>query len=804
MSKTVSEAVECAHCGAECREDEVVLQDLHFCCTGCRTVYELLSENDLCDYYELEELSGIAPKGAFKGSYDYLNDEGIQDRLLEFTDGQTAVVRLYLPAIHCSSCIWLLEHMDRLTPGILHSEVNFPKKEIRVTYQLEKQSLSQVAEFLAMLGYPPNINLSDLDGGERKQNRTLIYQLGIAAFAFGNVMLLALPEYFGTDVWLARYAPFFRYIMMILSIPVILYSARDYFRSAWSGLRQRYINIDVPIALGISVLFIRSSYEVLSGIAPGYFDSLTGLVFFLLLGRVFQAKTYEHLSFERDYRSYFPVAVTRLRGGTEASVAINELEVGDRIVIRHGEMVPADSRLIVGTALIDNSFVTGESDPVTYETGQRIYAGGTQKGGVIELTIEKPVSQSYLTELWNNDIFRKEKEGRFQNLTNRISAWFTAVVLVIAGVSTFYWWGIDQRTALHVFTAVLIVACPCALALSAPFALGNMLRLFGRRGFYLKSAEVIERLASLTSLVFDKTGTLTESAHSQLEFIGDTLAEVQEASMAALFRQSNHPLSRLISDHLDRRSGERVIEFEEHTGKGIRGNIGGHSYLLGSASFVGAETSGSSNQTRVYVREDDRLLGYFLIKNQYRPGVSGLIQRLKERFKLQVLSGDRSGEASTLKAIFGADVPLLFEQSPTDKLEYVRSQQEEGARVLMIGDGLNDAGALQQSDVGVSLSENINTFSPSCDGILAAESLEEFPEFLHWARKTVRIIYASFALSFAYNLVGMYFAVTGQLSPIVAAILMPLSSITVVFFATAGTNLAVGQKPAPRGASDKS
>ncbi|MEE3243749.1 MAG: heavy metal translocating P-type ATPase metal-binding domain-containing protein, partial [Bacteroidota bacterium] len=302
----------CYHCGDPCLGDSITHQDKMFCCNGCKTVYGILHENDLEDYYNLDQNPGISPK-AVQGKFDFLTNETILDKLLEFNEQNTQIVSFTIPAIHCSSCIWVLENLNKLNAAIKNTQVNFPEKSIRITYDASVIALKQVVELLCMLGYEPAISLEDFNNKEKKTDRSLIYKLGVAGFAFGNIMFLSFPEYFEVEeFWLDQYKHLFRSLMLAFSIPVVVYSAQDYFRAAYKSIRSKLLNIDVPIALGILVLFVRSCAEVLTQTGTGFFDSLAGLVFFLLLGKFFQQKTYAFLSFERDYKSYFPIAVTRL------------------------------------------------------------------------------------------------------------------------------------------------------------------------------------------------------------------------------------------------------------------------------------------------------------------------------------------------------------------------------------------------------------------------------------------------------------------------------------------------------------
>src|SRR5690606_7561772 len=330
---------------------------------------------------------------------------------------------------------------------------------------------------------------------KKQLNRSMIYKLGVAGFAFGNIMLLSFPEYFEVDeFWLNQYKPFFRYIMLGMSLPVLFYAASGYFISAYKGLKAHVLNMDVPLALGIFVLFARSGFEVIMDTGQGFFDSLSGLVFFLLLGKFFQQKTYNFLSFERDYKSYFPIGITRILNGKEESIQVYDIEQGNRLLIRNEELIPVDGILINGHARIDYSFVTGESEAVRKQSGDKLFAGGKQMGGAIEMEALKSVSQSYLTQLWSNDVFSTDKNKGFKNITDSISKYFTIVILLIAFGAGGFWLWYDPSKAMNVFTAILIIACPCALAMSAPFTLGNLLRIFGKKKFYLKNASVIEQL----------------------------------------------------------------------------------------------------------------------------------------------------------------------------------------------------------------------------------------------------------------------------------------------------------------------
>ncbi|MGW9685183.1 heavy metal translocating P-type ATPase [Flagellimonas sp. 2504JD1-5] len=783
----------CYHCGDQCGKDKVCFDEKDFCCSGCKTVYEIFTSNGLSKFYDLEARAGSTPNQTPK-KYEFLDNLEIIKQLVEFDEENIQVVGLSIPTIHCSSCIWVLENLNRLHPAIKNSQVDFPKKTIRVTYDTTDFSLKALAMLLSNIGYEPYISLEEFNKKNQKKDRSLIYKLGVAGFAFGNVMLLSFPEYFEVEeFWLDQYKPVFRWLMFAFSLPVVFYASQDYFISALKGLRSKLLNIDVPIALGVLTLFLRSTTDIVFDLGSGFFDSLTGLVFFLLLGKFFQQKTYAFLSFERDYKSYFPIAVTRLDAkGKEESIQVYKVGMGDRLLIRNQEIIPVDCILQKGTAEIDYSFVTGESQAILKESGDKLFAGGKQLSGVIEVEVLKSVSQSYLTELWGNSIFKKDKASHFQTLTDSIGKRFTAAVLSIAIVASIFWLFYQPNMVLNVFTAVLIIACPCAIALAAPFTMGNMLRIFGKHGFYLKNANVIERLAKVDIAIFDKTGTITTSNKDVVSYEGIELKEDEKALLKTTLRASNHPLSRSLYNILKSNDIETLDEFQEQTGLGVEGRSKEHSIKAGSAAYVGEETMASHANTSVYVSADEDYKGRFVFKNNYREGVERLFDELGRSMDIGILSGDNDGEKKRLQKLLPGKTRLLFDQKPKDKLEYIARLQESN-RVLMVGDGLNDAGALAQSDVGIAISENINVFSPACDGILDASNFDKLPAFIKLSQKAIKVIKMSFVLSLCYNLVGLYFAVTGQLQPVVAAILMPLSSISIVVFTTLMTNL-IGKK----------
>ncbi|MBU2947745.1 heavy metal translocating P-type ATPase [Zobellia uliginosa] len=791
----------CFHCGDDCGKKPIVLDDKIFCCNGCKTVYEIFSGNDLDYYYDIQSAAGATPKKV-DGRYDFLDSVPIAEKLIEFNDGDLQIINLYIPHIHCSSCIWVLENLNKINPSIKSGQVDFPKKTVRITYNSTEISLKEVVVLLAKIGYEPYISLDDFDNKKKSVDRSLIYKLGVAGFAFGNVMFLSFPDYFdlsssdasGGEFWLNRYEPVFHWLMFLFSLPVIFYAGRDYFISAYKGLRSKILNIDVPIALGILVLFIRSTLEIAFDWGSGFFDSLTGLVFFLLLGKFFQQKTYSFLSFERDYKSYFPIAITRIsQEGKEETTQVHDIKRGDRLLIRNEELIPVDGILMSGQARIDYSFVTGESEPVKKESGEKIFAGGKQLQGAIEMEALKSVSQSYLTQLWGNSIFQEDKASKFQTLTDSIGRRFTIAVLSIAFISAVFWLYYEPSKAMNVFTAVLIIACPCAIALASPFTLGNMLRIFGRKKFYLKDTRTIEQLAQIDTAIFDKTGTITTAKKSTATYEGMPLTESEASLLKNTLRGSNHPLSRTLYTLLAEQNIITLDEYEEHVGKGIEGTKDDEHIKAGSAAFVGNEQTPDALNTSVHISSNDAYKGRYVFHNEYRDGVSDVFKAMSQNFDLAILSGDNEGEKSRLEKLLPKLTPLYFNQKPQHKLEFIKALQEQGKKVLMVGDGLNDAGALAQAEVGIAISEDINVFSPASDGIMDASKFQQLNNYILASKKAMKIIKLSFLLSLTYNLIGLYFAVTGQLEPVIAAILMPLSSISVVVFATVATNL-IGRK----------
>jgi Cu+-exporting ATPase len=780
----------CFHCGLDIEKaEEIHFDSKFFCCNGCKTVYEIFSTNDLSCYYDFEQSPGATPLD-IAGKYDFLDNPTIVSKLLDFQEENTEIITLNIPHIHCSSCIWILENLQRLQAGINTSQVNFPDKKVRINYNPELVSVKQIVTLLSSIGYEPYISLENYENGKEKIDRSLTYKLGVAFFCFGNIMLLSFPEYFEVEeYWLDQYRGFFRWLIFALSLPSFFYSASGYYVSAYKSIRSKMLNIDIPIALGIVVMFIRSTFDIIMDYGSGFFDSLCGLIFFMLLGKMFQIKTYSFLSFERDFKSYFPIAITRINpDATEESIPVFDIQKGDRLLIRNQELIPVDGILISEKAEIDYSFVTGEAIPIVKSSGDKIFAGGKQIGKVIEMEVLHAVSQSYLTQLWSNDVFQKKVEQKHKNITDRISRYFTPILLLIAVAGFGYWIFFDANTAFNVFTAVLIVACPCALALTAPFTMGNVLRIMGKQKFYLKNALVIEQLAKVDTLVFDKTGTITTNKKSNISYLGVELNDEENALIKSVLRASNHPLSRMLYDFLPEAKREKVMLFDEIPGKGIQAKVLDKQIQIGSAAFVGKIKEEGLQQTTVHIKIDEVYFGHFIFNNEYRTGLEDLFQLLNKKYEIKILSGDNEGERPTLEKLLPKGVEMVFNQKPEEKLAFIKQLQVQGKNVMMVGDGLNDAGALAQSNIGISISENVNVFSPACDAILDASEFFKLNYFLNLSKDAIKTIKMSFVLSLLYNVVGLAFAITGNLLPLVAAIIMPLSTITIVSFVTIMSN----------------
>jgi len=800
---TITDNNNCIHCGADCGKEPVVFNGMKFCCPGCKTVYELLHENKLYTYYQLENQPGIKIEQAEAGgNYEYLDMDEVAHKLILFSEGDIAKVRFYIPVIHCASCIWLLENLSKLNRGIRYSSVNFARKEVDITFNRKELSLRQLVELLVSVHYIPDLSQSQpgTDEGNRSYKK-LLYKIGVAGFVFMNVMTYSLPHYFHGKPIEDRLSHVLSVLSYILTLPVVFYSGNDYLISAWKNLKKRTTSIDMPIAIGILALFLVTSYDVISGTGAGYSDSLAGLIFFLLVGKWYQGKSYEALSFERNYRSYFPIAVTKINRQFEENlklelekeeiVLLENILPGDVLMIRNKELIPADSVLVEGTGLIDYSFVTGESTPAHKKPGDFLYAGGRQMGGIIKVRVEKPIDQGHLTHLWNQDKTYHKPTDRLKNLTDRISKYFTITVIAIA-IAGFFGWAIggDMHKALFVFTSVLIIACPCALALSVPFTFGNTMRIFGRNGLYIKNSDVIEKLSHVDTLVFDKTGTLTLPGESEVSYRGRQLSAAEKTALYSLARQSAHPLSMAIANYLNGAGYNEPEHFTEVHGRGVYGKVAGIEIRYGSEEYVAGRLSQSATKaSTVFVSIGNKEAGSFTIMNRYREGIGEVLSTLKQRFEMHLLTGDNEAERENLERYFGPD-KIKFNQKPHDKAAYIEELHRKGRIVLMTGDGLNDAGALMQSDVALTIANRAYQFSPASDAVLEAGKFASLARFIGFTHKSVWIVYISFAISFLYNVIGISIALAGIMSPVIAAILMPASSVSVVAFATLVTRMA--------------
>lgn len=779
----------CYHCGTKTPVEQTQQDIPVFCCTGCETVYHLIHKHQLDSFYSHYPQKGVAPKK--KKNYAFLANNSLWEHWMQFKDGGKVRIALSVPNIHCSACVWLLEHLSRIEAGVIYSHVSFSKRMLFIVFDEQRCSMQELASLLDSLGYPPDFSLgAQKKVREQKNKRSLWLKIGVAGFAFGNTMFLALPTYFEeSEPWLNELRPWFDIIMFTLSIPVVFYAAQHYFTQSFKSIQQRVWSLDIPIALGISVLFLKSTHAAFVAHELPYFDSLTGLVFFLLLGQYMQQSIYTSTDFEHEYASFFPLGITLIHSDdTESVTPIDQIKEKDIMLLRPEEIIPADGVVHQGTVQIDYSFVTGESESVVKKKGERVFAGGKIKDCIAYIEASKAMNESFLLQLWQQDLTNKQQEIEQPSFSNQISRYFTPAILLLSILSGMVWWFLDATKTVEVVVAVLIVACPCALALSSPFIIRHMVRYFGKLGLFLKNNVSIEKIIDTQHWVFDKTGTLTDANRMEVEFKGRTpLNETEKQILRSMVYQSSHPLSKALFDYLHDIPWNRNINCSHVIGKGIKAQIDTTTYTIGSAAFTqapGLEHDG----TVIHVTIGNRYRGYYQIRQRFRPNLSGLFNNAPVD-ELSIVSGDKAKDVDILICLINKHTSLYFEQSPFDKVTIIKTLQAQGKKVLMLGDGLNDAGALIQSNAGIAVRDGTNMFTPRCDAILNANQVVQLPIFYWGMKKSIRLVYVSFAFSLIYNVFGISIAASGNLTPIIAAILMPLSSMSVVGFAALSTSI---------------
>ncbi len=792
----------CAHCGAPVAKrsfshvtgSHAGGDEKEFCCQGCASVYSILRDRDLLGFYDIPENSVASLKEKPAGDYSYADSDWFRAMFVrKANDGSWSII-MKLPDIHCAACVWLLEKLPDMLEGVTGARINYLRKQLTVSAR-PGVSVARLIQLVADLGYAPDFSReSKATQKLTAYDKSLLRRMALAAFAFGNAMLFSLPEYFSTQLE-ASFSKTFIVLNAALSTVVLFYSAGEFFQSAWRALRQKQVVIDLPISIGIAAMFVRSASEIFTGTSAGYFDTFTGLIFFLLIGRYVQSRSYAWLNFERDNLLFLPLAVRVEKTEGEVFASVKDLQPGDTIRLLAGEIAPARCLVLSDAAAADYAFITGESVPVSLRRGDTFEPGGRVVGQSVRLTVAEAVDQAQLNRIWESspregeEVFSRPSGG----FAERILPWFTFTVVAIATGALLYWLPRDSATAWNAFSAVLVITCPCALAMSKPFAFFTVQSALARKGLFLKSASVVEKFFNLKHLVFDKTGTLTTPGKFDIVFEGGhgDLGEFDRTALASLAGESSHPLSRAVGAYLGAGMHSVPDRFTERPGLGLSGYIEGERYLLGSAAWLmdnrvvvpDAPQQGFSSV--VCAAKEGTYLGRFLVRNQMRAGLGSTLGNFSARYDLSLLSGDTDAERERFAAAFvGAARPVRFQFNarPEDKARVIRDLRETGP-VLMVGDGLNDAAALAAADIGMALTEDNSHFSPASDAVLSAEAFGRLPGLVAQARLARRTAITAYALSFAYNAVGISVAVTGQLTPLFCAVLMPVSSLSVIALA---------------------
>lgn len=800
--------VPCAHCGLPVPLgliDET--QDEQFCCNGCRTVYRVIHGCGLDRFYKLRGATDaeVTPAQITDRQYGEFDDPVFRDLYIEQSSDETFVTELYLEGVHCAACVWLVEKLPKVLPGVVEARLDMRRSLVRIQWDAQQVSLSRIARMLDSLGYPPH-PARDKRARElrRKEDHRFLIRIGVAAVCAGNVMTLAFALYGGVFTGIeTQYSNLFRWSSMVFGLIALVWPGNLFFRGAWAALRTRTAHLDLPIALGLMAGGIAGTVNAMLGRGEIYFDSLTVLVFLLLVGRWIQRRQQRWASDSIELLfTLTPTSARRVDGDRTTDVPIEAIGPGDVVEVRAGESVPTDGIVLDGRSSVDQSLLTGESRPIAVATGDTVHAGVVNVAACLRVRVEAIGEHTRVGKLMRLVEECSLSKAPIVQLADRVAGWFVTVVLALAATTLGVWLWFDPSQAVDNAVALLIVTCPCALGLATPLAVTVAVGRAARRGILVKGGEVLELLAERGTILLDKTGTITAGRTTVLSWVGD---EQTKPLVAALEAHSAHPIAAALVAALN--SEERaavwptpmVTDVQQMPEGGLIGNVDGRNLAVGSSRFVrsrgvpippdilAAEREAvARGLSPVLVTVDNRCVAAVGLGDPIRDDVRGALDEIKTLgWEVHILSGDHPEVVEAVGRELGIpDQRALGNATPENKVDYVGTAIREG-RVVMVGDGVNDAAALSAATVGIAVHGGAEASLSAADVYLNKPGVAPIVDLVRAAGRTLRTIRRSLAVSLCYNAIAASLAVCGVIGPLVAAILMPISSFTVLALAYA-------------------
>ena len=806
----------CFHCSLPIPPDELVTGKIDgesqaFCCNGCKAVCQAIYEAGLEGFYDrTPDGTCLAPPPDVPRELALFDLDEVQEEFVGDL-GEEREIHLLIEGIHCAACVWLIEHTLTGMPGIVSAQVNLSGKRLHVKWHNGQLPLSRIIERLGQIGYaavPYDPELAE--GTLKKQNRHLLYRMAFAAFGMMNLMWISIALYAGANE--GEFRGMFHWIGFALATPVLLYSGYPFYKGAWSGLKNFHLGMDLPIAIGASITYLYSVYVTLTGSVVGevYYDTVVNFLFVILVGRYLEAMSKRQaVAATQRLLDLQPRVATLFQDAEEKVVPIRSVNLGDVVLVKPGERIPVDGRVVEGESGVDESMLTGESQMVQKAAGDTVSAGTINSNGALQIEVQGSLKNTALGRIISLVEEAQASKAPIQCLADQIVPWFVAATLSLATLTFLYWVGSDFEVALLAATSVLIITCPCAFGLATPMSIAVASGLGAKYGILVKNGEVLETLSSINHVIFDKTGTLTEGGMSVVaihteqqqwressESCDEDIAQLMRR-LGALERFAEHPSAKAVIDWLDGQElelrGLKAEAFRYQPGQGVSARVEGQALLAGNLALMQshqvadsdyfdnlADELGGQGIGSIRVAADGRQVALVAIEDRIRADARGLVDSLKqEGLKLTLLTGDRQQAAEAIAERLGG-LEVIAEVMPEEKDRVVKSLQEQGERVAMVGDGVNDAPALVRADVGIAMGSGTDVSIASADIVLMSSELEKVRLAIGLSRRTLRTIRQNIGISITYNIIMVPLAMAAIVTPLVAAISMPMSSLAVI------------------------